>query len=100
VVRADIDALGQALQAGDLTAAQSAFARLQQDLQAMRGGHHHHRHHHHDGDERSRDATSAAAAPSRPPMTISTAPSTSVSNVKNGDGDGGTTTFHGIDLKA
>lgn len=41
----DFNALGQALQSGDVTQAQKAFATLQQDMQSVQG-HHHHRHHH------------------------------------------------------
>ena len=41
----DFSALGQALQSGDVTQAQKAFATLQQDMQSVQG-HHHHRHHH------------------------------------------------------
>src|SRR2546422_1607771 len=35
-----------ALSSGDLTGAQSAFDKLMQDLQQMKGRHHHHRYHH------------------------------------------------------
>lgn len=50
----DLSALGNALQSGDLTAAQQAFATMQQDLHTVRRGwggwaigRPHHRHHHH-----------------------------------------------------
>ena len=39
---ADLSALSQALQSGDLTKAQDAFAKLQQDMQAAHKRHHHH----------------------------------------------------------
>jgi hypothetical protein len=44
----DFAALGQALQSGDLNAAQSAFSQLQTDLKAgaSGSGHVHHGHHH------------------------------------------------------
>ncbi len=38
----DFANLGQALSAGNLTDAQDAFTKIQQDMQAHRGGHHHH----------------------------------------------------------
>ena len=38
----DLNALGQALQSGDLTKAQDAFAKLQQDTQSVHKRHHHH----------------------------------------------------------
>ncbi|MGD0626086.1 MAG: hypothetical protein ABSB32_15380 [Thermodesulfobacteriota bacterium] len=40
----DFSALGKALQSGDLSAAQTAFAKLQQDTQSVQGHHHHHHH--------------------------------------------------------
>jgi len=41
-IQADFDALGQALQSGDTDAAKTAYAKIQQDLQNVRGHHHHH----------------------------------------------------------
>ena len=41
----DFQTLGQALQSGDLSGAQKAFAQLQQDMQAVQGNHHRRRHH-------------------------------------------------------
>jgi ribosomal protein S20 len=41
----DLSGVGEALQSGDLKKAQDAFAKLQQDMQAVRGPHRH-RHHH------------------------------------------------------
>lgn len=38
----DLAALGQALQAGSMSSAQDAFAKLQQDLQSTQPGHHRH----------------------------------------------------------
>jgi hypothetical protein len=43
-VTADISALGQALQAGDLTTAQTDFSQLQKDIEALGQKHHHHHH--------------------------------------------------------
>jgi hypothetical protein len=60
-IKADSDAVGAALQASDLTAAQTAFTKLQSDLQAMRGTHRGHHHHHRAGGTQN-DTTSAAAA--------------------------------------
>jgi hypothetical protein len=45
----DFAALGQALQSGNITNAQSAFAQLQTDMQAQQSSGHHHHHHHHGG---------------------------------------------------
>ena len=42
----DLTALGQALQSGDLTAAQNSFSLLQQDMQAISQGDHGQHHHH------------------------------------------------------
>jgi hypothetical protein len=46
-IQSDLSAVGQALSSGNLTAAQSAFATLQQDMQSAQqsGQSHHHRHH-------------------------------------------------------
>ncbi len=41
-IGADLTAIGQALQSGDVSSAQTAYAKLQQDLQGVRGHHHHH----------------------------------------------------------
>ena len=41
----DLQAVGSALQSGDLTGAQKAFASLQQAIGKMRSRHHHHHHH-------------------------------------------------------
>lgn len=43
---ADMAALGQALQSGNASSAQSAYAKLQQDLQSIQMGTGHHHHHH------------------------------------------------------
>jgi hypothetical protein len=40
----DLNAVGQALQSGDLSDAQSAFAKLQQDMLSVQGYHHYHHH--------------------------------------------------------
>ena len=41
---ADIATLGKALQSGDLSSAQDAFKKVQQDLKSVHHGHHHHKH--------------------------------------------------------
>jgi soluble cytochrome b562 len=41
----DFQALGQALKSGNLTDAQAAFSKLQQNMQSVQGHHHQHRHH-------------------------------------------------------
>lgn len=43
---ADLQAVGKALQSGDLQGAQSAMAQLQQDARGAGGAHHHHHGHH------------------------------------------------------
>jgi hypothetical protein len=43
----DFQALSSALQSGDVSAAQQAFASLKQDLQSAGGVHRRHHHHHH-----------------------------------------------------
>jgi hypothetical protein len=40
----DLNAVGQALQLGNVSDAQKAFAKLQQDMQSVQGRHHHHHH--------------------------------------------------------
>lgn len=62
----DLDAIGSALQSGDLSGAQKAFATFQQDAQAARGangarGAHGH-HHHHDSDGDGDDATTSSTS--------------------------------------
>ena len=41
-ITSDLSVLGQAIQSGDLTGAQSDFSKLMQDMQSIGGGHHHH----------------------------------------------------------
>lgn len=85
----DFNALGKALQSGDLTAAQSAFSTLQSDLksqsqssttgalmQAMRPHHHHHAAAAQDSDGDS-DSTSSSTSTSSSSSTSSTSSSTS-----------------------
>lgn len=63
-VQGALSSLGQALSSGNLEAAQSAFANLQQDMQAARSGQsgqtHHHHHHHGGGSAPAVQAQSAA----------------------------------------
>ena len=62
---ADFSAVGQALQKGDLSGAQKAFATLQQDMPSVQGRHHHHRHHHGSANTQGTDsATSNSSAQS------------------------------------
>jgi hypothetical protein len=85
----DFNALGKALQSGDLTAAQSAFSTLQSDLksqsqssttgalmQAMRPHHHHHAAAA-QGSDGDSDATSSSTSTSSSSSTSSTSSSTS-----------------------
>ena len=61
----DYAALSKALGSGNLATAQSAFASLQQDMQAAQkaqGGESHHHHHHHGGGAQPAQATTAATA--------------------------------------
>jgi len=60
----DLNAVGQALQSGDLSDAQTAFAKLQQDMLSVQG--HHHYHHH----------NASADAQSTPPATSSSSAGT------------------------
>jgi soluble cytochrome b562 len=53
----DFQALGQALKSGNLTDAQAAFSKLQQDRQSVQGHHPHHRHH------RGSDSTPSTGSP-------------------------------------
>lgn len=83
----DFNALGKALQSGDLTAAQSAFSTLQNDLksqsqssttgalmQAMRPHHHHHTA---AGQDSDGDSTSSSTSTASSSSTSSTSSSTS-----------------------
>ena len=54
----DLNAVGQALQSGDLSDAQSAFAKLQQDMLSVQGHHHYHHHNASVGAESTASATS------------------------------------------
>ena len=85
----DFNALGKALQSGDLTAAQSAFSTLQSDLksqsqssttgalmQAMRPHHHHHAAAAQDSNGDS-DSTASSTSTSSSSSTSSASPSTS-----------------------
>jgi hypothetical protein len=66
----DLAAVGKSLQAGDLTGAQSAFQKLQQDFQAQSAsgqtgqteGAHHHGHHHLETDQTAAASTTAPAS--------------------------------------
>jgi hypothetical protein len=44
-MNADLQAVGKALQSGDVQGAQSALDKLRQDMRGAMGGHHHHGHH-------------------------------------------------------
>jgi hypothetical protein len=48
-ISTDFASLGQALQSGNISSAQSAFAQLQAAMQAQQSSGHHHHHHHHGG---------------------------------------------------
>lgn len=58
----DLSTLGKAIQNGDVTQAQNAFATLQQDMQSVQGQHHHHHHHHGSGSTQSTDSTTSNAS--------------------------------------
>jgi DNA-binding FadR family transcriptional regulator len=75
-VSSDFQTLSNALQSGNLSDAQNAFAQLQSDLQTQRG----HGHHHHHGG--SRGASSA------PAQTSTTSSSSSSASDPNGDSSG------------
>ena len=55
----DLGAVGQDLQSGTLTQAQTDFAKLQQDMQSVQGHHHHHHHHHGSNSTQSTDSTTS-----------------------------------------
>jgi hypothetical protein len=67
-IKSDFQQLGQDLQSGNLAAAQSDFATLQQDLSTSQTtpshGHHHHHHHHGGG---SSNIAQTSSSPSGPP---------------------------------
>jgi hypothetical protein len=88
-VQGDLSSLNQALQSGDISAAQKVLAQLQQDLQAsgQNGGGHHH--HHHQGGFAGANASSAY---------LSTAPLTSA--ISTPAGLTGATSSSGISAKA
>jgi hypothetical protein len=52
----DLNAIGKALQSGDLSAAKAAFAKLQQDVQSVSHKGHHHRHHKTGGSQNARSS--------------------------------------------
>ena len=54
----DLSTLGQALQSGDLSKAQDAFKKLQQDMQALLKGHHRH---HRQGIDTTQDTMPASS---------------------------------------
>jgi hypothetical protein len=88
-VQGDLNSLNQALQSGDISAAQKLLTQLQQDLQASGqnyGGHHHHHHH---GGFAGQNASSAY---------LSTAPVTSA--ISTPVGSTGATSSSGISAKA
>ena len=68
-VQSALQALGQALSSGNLSAAQSAFATLQQDMQNAAQAHHHH-HHHLAGTVQTNTSTTASGSGTTPPSNI------------------------------
>jgi hypothetical protein len=67
----DFQNLTSALQSGDLSGAQQAFASLQNDLKTAKGHHHHHHH----GSSGASSGTSATASSSTPASSSSTSAS-------------------------
>jgi len=65
----DFAALGKALQAGNLADAQSAFAKIQSDMKANKGGHHHH---HHGTSSASSSSTGQSSTSTTEPLENST----------------------------
>jgi soluble cytochrome b562 len=61
----DMQAVAKALQSGDMKAAQTAFAKLQQDMKSVHHGHH--RHHHQAKEVQSDAEAKPAASDSVPP---------------------------------
>jgi hypothetical protein len=70
-ISTDIATLSKALQSGDLSAAQTAFQKLQQDMSAAHQGHHHHHHKRAGGvDSTSNSGTSAPLSTTQGPTPI------------------------------
>jgi hypothetical protein len=61
-IATDMQSLAQALQSGNLSAAQAAFAKLQQDSSSSSQVQGHHHHHHHGGNSSSSSTSSASTA--------------------------------------
>jgi hypothetical protein len=61
-ISTDIATLSKALQSGDLTGAQAAFQKLQQDRGATQQGHHHHHHKRAGGVDSTSNSTATAPA--------------------------------------
>ncbi len=70
----DFAALGKALQSGDVSGAQTALKKLQQDMQSSSSTTktHHHHHHHHGGEAPSQATASSSAVNSTAGSTDST----------------------------
>jgi len=66
-ISTDIAALSKALQSGDLTGAQAAFKKVQQDMGSAQRGHHHH-HKHDSGQSSSPSASTTGLDPTQDPL--------------------------------
>jgi hypothetical protein len=73
----DMNALSQALSAGNISAAQTAFQALQADLTGTQKSHHHHHHQDEDTTGQSATSTSTTAAASSADTTAAVAATTS-----------------------
>jgi hypothetical protein len=64
-INTDIAALSKALQSGDLTGAQTAFKKVQQDMGSVQRGHHHH---HKQGGEKASSQDMTTVDPTADPL--------------------------------
>jgi hypothetical protein len=65
-----LSAVGEALQSGDVSAAQEAFAKLQQQVSAAGGHHHRHHHHHHGAPAAGNAAANTGSDPNAPSAAV------------------------------
>jgi hypothetical protein len=65
-IQQDFAAVGQALQSGDLSGAQQAFQKFQQDVQSAHHGRHHHRHAGGAGDAQASQGGAPVQGPNQP----------------------------------
>jgi urate oxidase len=81
----EFTALGQALQTGNLSAAQQAYSAMQQDAQSISQtqGHHHHHHHHSGASSNSQTSTDGSSSSTSSTSTTGASSSTDTSSVSS-----------------